>query len=231
MPYDIPVKEAARRLGVSERWLRRLAARGDLRSRRVGSSYLVDPNDLARLKRSVRAPGRPMSARSAWALLAVLSGEEPAWISASARSRLRSALRYGAHPADLLRRSQPRSEVVEWRVLESDLAKVQADHSLVRTGLSRDRVDLDLVWAENSEALDAYVTREAVDVLRRRLAPETAPSEPNLVLRVPFEPWVLKFSGEAPAAVVAADLLDHDDARVSRAGADLLERLHRDHDS
>ncbi|MDQ3822955.1 MAG: helix-turn-helix domain-containing protein [Actinomycetota bacterium] len=231
MAADIPVKEAARRLGVSERWLRTLADRGDLRARRAGWAYLVDAEDVERLKRHQRPPGRPLSAHNAWALLAMLTGEEPRWITPSARSRLRKALAYGAHPAALLRHSQPRSQIFRWRVLPSDLAKIATTHPFVRSGLSATPPDLDVVASRDLATLDAYVTQPTPEALRARLKPETASRRPNLLLRVPVEPWVLTSPSEAPAAVVAADLLEHDDSRVVRAGERLLERLAHDRDS
>jgi hypothetical protein len=42
------------------------------------------------------------------------------------------------------------------------------------------------------------------------------------VLRVPVQDWILSFQ-DAPAPVAAADLLLHDDPRVARAAAQLLE--------
>lgn len=64
--------EAADRLGVSDRQIRRLAAIGDLPARRVGDRWLISADAVRSRSRSAPRAGRPLSARMAWAVLAAV---------------------------------------------------------------------------------------------------------------------------------------------------------------
>jgi excisionase family DNA binding protein len=65
----LSLPEAARRLGVNESRVRQRIAAGSLRAEKVGGRWLLDEADLA--DAGERPVGRPLSARSAWALVAV----------------------------------------------------------------------------------------------------------------------------------------------------------------
>ena len=70
---EISVAEAAQRLGIGEQRVRSLAASGHLPARRLGHAWALDSAAVdARMKGARR--GRPLSARSAWALLLLLEG-------------------------------------------------------------------------------------------------------------------------------------------------------------
>lgn len=64
--------EAADRLGVSERQVRRLATAGGLTGRRVGGRWLIDADAVRDRCRSEPKTGRPLSARMAWSFLAAM---------------------------------------------------------------------------------------------------------------------------------------------------------------
>jgi excisionase family DNA binding protein len=70
----LSVHEAAKRLGVSDRRVRALIDSGRLDAQRVGRAWIIHPIALASVD-GARSPGRPLSARSAWA---ELIGERPA---------------------------------------------------------------------------------------------------------------------------------------------------------
>ena len=89
---EINVREASRRLGVNDSRARQLLRAGDLRGRRVGNSWLVLAEDVARLERGRRRPGRPLAPKRAWAVLDLLDGCQASWLSASARSQVRRYL-------------------------------------------------------------------------------------------------------------------------------------------
>jgi len=76
-------------------------------------------------------------------------------------------------------------------------------------------------------ALDGYVSSKALAQIEKKLKPAKSPDNPNIVLRVPSQPWVLSQGPVAPPAVVAADLLAHPDGRVARAGRKLLQSIAR----
>ena len=119
--------------------------------------------------------------------------------------------------------SAPRERIYRWRFLPGDLPKLFVHFSLIRSGLSADSGDLDLV--PQDKGIDAYVDSESLDVLRRRFKPLEESSSPNAILRVPSLSWPLEHSDMVPPAVIAADLLVHEDPRVVRAAKELLARL------
>ena len=211
--------EAARRMGISRQRVRVLAREGRLNARKIGHRWLFEgpPGD--------RAPksGRPLSSASAWAALALLSGENPRWVPVTALSRLRRRLRDVEWSIRVLRTSQPRSRIERLRVLPSDLRKITAEMTVVASGLSALTKDFDLM--PGGEALDAYIGADGFRRLMRRFKPASGTADSNLILRIPNVPWVLGFP-RAPLAVVAADLLDDPDARVARSGRDVLRKLH-----
>lgn len=217
---EISVREAARELGVDERRVRALIQAGRLPARKLGGVWAIEASAPRRLVE--RRAGRPLSAANAWALLALLSGGHPDWIDPAAASRLR---RKRSDPDWLVRtlvRSEHRSEVHRWRVLDGDLTKIRDGYHVVPAGLSAQIGELDIV--SPPRGLDAYVDRRLIKQLSRRFRPVARAAQPNLILRVPAHGWILGHT-VAPPAVIAADLLDHEDPRVRRAARRLLTTL------
>lgn len=212
-------REAASALGISVQRVRMLARAGRLPAAKVGHRWIVE-----RLPSGdrVRRSGRPMSSDSAWAALALISGSRPHWIHASSVSRLRRRLQHPEWTLRALERSQARAKVERLRFLPSDLVKIRAEGGLVLTGLSALTPEFDIV--EVHDRIDAYLNSGKLQSLKQRYRPAQGASEGNVTLRVPNRPWILAFP-RAPAAVVAADLLEDQDARVSRAGRAALRRL------
>jgi len=211
--------EAARALGISVQRVRVLARAGRLPAGKVGHRWVVErlpPGDRE------RRSGRPLSSDSAWAALALISGLRPRWIHASSVSRLRRRLQNAEWTLRELERSQARAKVERLRFLPSDLAKIRAEGGLVLTGLSALTSEFDIV--EVHDRIDAYVNAGKLKSLKQRYRPDPGAPEANVTLRVPNRSWILAFP-RAPGAVVAADLLEDQDARVSRAGRDALQRL------
>lgn len=86
--------EAAKRLGFTEVSVRQLIEAGQLAAiGRVGRSTLLDRSSVERLAAAGTRRGRAWTAKTAWAALAMPSGQNPTWISASEKSRLNSRLR------------------------------------------------------------------------------------------------------------------------------------------
>lgn len=214
---SLPVGKAAEALGVSPQRVRQLLAGGRLTGQKVGGRWLVE------LPPMPRAPlrGRPLSARIAWAALALLSGEHPTWLSSSERSRLTKRMRVPGF-LDALEDTEPRAAVTSLRVLPIDLDPILERERVVVTALAAGLAGLDL--PARPAVHDGYVEAGAVHRVRRTFAPIESPTQPNLVLRVPTHPWILA-RGAAPAAVVAADLLMHADERVRRAARETLQEL------
>jgi hypothetical protein len=86
---------AAQRLGRSPHEVRRLVRAGQVCAHRRAGRWFVPMSEVRRLQRLPQPVGRPFSPGSAWALLAMLAGDEPAGLSAPRRSQLRRHLHDG----------------------------------------------------------------------------------------------------------------------------------------
>lgn len=214
------MEQAARALGVSPRRVRALIASNRVPAVRVGRNWALDGSLLWSHRR--RGGGRPISADTAWALLALLSGSQPSWVDVFSRPRLKRRLLDQHWLEEALQWSEPRAAVHSWRVLPTDLPKLQ-DYGLVRSGLAAQIPGLDIV--PMGDEVDGYVSSRALTQIEKRFQPSKSTDNPNVVLRVPSQPWVLSQGSVAPPAVVAADLLAHPDSRVTRAGRKLLQSI------
>ena len=89
----VSVAEAARRLGVGVPRIHQRIADGSLRAERLGSQWVIDELSLFRVAERKTA-GRPLSARSAWAIIALAEGDDVglAALAASERSRAKARL-------------------------------------------------------------------------------------------------------------------------------------------
>jgi hypothetical protein len=72
----LAVPVAARELGISDQRVRSLLDSGALRGRKVGQSWLIDPQDVQRRAAHGKQPGRPLSANNAWLSLLLLAAVE-----------------------------------------------------------------------------------------------------------------------------------------------------------
>jgi hypothetical protein len=213
----------AQRSGRSAQNLRRLARDGRIPAQRVGRDWQLPIEVIASLQERGHG-GRPLAAANAWGLLALLSDENPKWVDARVRYRLR---RYLGAPERLLRllaSSQARSSVRSYWLPADDLPSLAKEPGLVRSGLaSAAPPDFDLFYFE--PVLDAYLEQRRLQSLISRYRPLEHANAPNIWLRVPSHRWVLRKDGAAPVAVVAADLLDHPNERVRHAGRRALLNL------
>ncbi len=108
---EVTVREAAARLGVSERQVQRLASSGRLQVvRRVGSTLLLDDTGLERA--GAASAGRIWAPVTAWAAIDLLELGATDRLHGSALSRLRRRLRECDAP-DLVRLAGDRA--VRWR--------------------------------------------------------------------------------------------------------------------
>lgn len=88
----VSVAEAAELLGVHPQRIHQRIREGSLPAAKVGNQWSINRVDLRRLAHH-SGPGRPLSSKSAWDLLAVADSDQAAsQLSPSARSRARSRL-------------------------------------------------------------------------------------------------------------------------------------------
>lgn len=223
---DISVKEAGQRLGVSESRIRQLLGAGDLRGRRIGRTWLVDGDDVARLQGQRRLPGRPVGPKRAWAIIDLLDGGRAPWLSYSERSQVRSYLaRLDEPDADEWRSVlRGRSEVRPVRAHPAVVARLGQFDGVLPTGVAEAvRRGFDLVAVAEVKP-EFYMTIEEWGRLARPLV--LLPSfDANVVIKHPRIVWPFEGRGAVPDAAIAADLLQSAEPRAVRAGQLRLNEL------
>lgn len=217
----VSVAKAAEYLAVSPRRVRRMLADELLAGHRIGREWAIERRSLENLRRHRGSVGRPWRASSAWAVLAVASGNDSD-LSSLDRSRARRRLAERGL-AGLVTRLGARADKRQLYGHPSVLGPLAAESGLVRSGVSAaadcgaDIVALDF--------LEAYVSEGRIAALIKQYGLDPDAERPNAVLRVvdeeawPFAPGI----DVAPRAVVAIDLLEADDERSRRAGAALAQ--------
>ncbi|MFE1267557.1 helix-turn-helix domain-containing protein [Streptomyces sp. NPDC058758] len=231
------VRQAAEGLGVHDSRVRQLLQAGKLQGSRVGGRWLVEADSLQGRKRAAPESGRPLSARNAWGALAILSGCRPSGLSDPERSRLlarlRSLAKDGEVPAARLQKLlASRADVRRYSIHRSLLSALIEDPNVVRAGASAaPRVGADYVAPGRAEV---YVHPERLQELEEAFGLVPDAQRGNLIVRVPPAsawPFLVPDSQapcegrDAPAPVVAADLLDAHEDRASVAAEGILEPL------
>ena len=231
---EIEVKEASRRLGVDDSRVRQLLRAGSLRGRRVGNSWVVLVDDVARLEKNRIRAGRPLAARRAWAALDLLGSGRAPWLSDSARSQVRSHLARLDEPGpevwlSLLR---SRSDVVHALAHPAALKRIADVDGALRAGVSESvHRGFDLV-ALGDAIPEFYLEASSWPPVAQSLAIRES-AEPNLVVRIPSDVWPFDEASAVSDAALAADLLESAEPRAVAAGArrlnELLARWQREH--
>ena len=231
---DISVAEAARRLGVGVPRVHQRIADGSLPATRVGSQWVIDEASLAPAAES-HAPGRPLSHRSAWALLALSQSDQDALdaLAPAERSRARERLQRllaqsppGARPSEVeaqaaaaLLRSwfRNRAERRLYRASPRDLPDMRDDHRLTLTGLSHPRSGI-----AAGDLVEGYLAAEYVDdvVADHLLSTPAADRDANVVLHV-----AAAAPGPMAPLLLAADLAEHRRPREEARAAELLREI------
>lgn len=222
---EIEVKEASRRLGINESRVRQLLRAGDLRGRHVGNSWLILADDVARLERSDRRPGRPLAPKRAWAMIDLLEGGGASWLSYSARSQVRDRLENLDEPGpnEWIALLRGRSRVLDVVGHPAALDRLRRADG-VRVGGAVAGRGFDLV-ALADPVPEYYVPEEQWDQLASSLALQES-REPNVHIRIPREVWPFSEPGDSvPDAALAADLLESPEPRSVSAGAGRLNQL------
>jgi excisionase family DNA binding protein len=227
----ISVAQAAERLGVSVSRIHQRIADGSLDAQRVGAQWVVDERSMLRMGERSKA-GRPLSARSAWAVIAASENDRDGLRSggpaAAARARVR--LRRLLEPAA----ERPASEEVvdDLAVSLRSILRNRAQRRLFRAAPS-DLNDLraDERWAMvvdlgasgiASTDVEGYLGESDVDPVRRDYLLVEADRDANVVLHVipngqhPYPNSRLR---------LAADLAEHRGPREAAQAAELLHEL------
>lgn len=225
MANDMSVAEASVALGVDASFVRRMLRSGALRGRHLGRAWVVSGEALAELQERRVGAGRPLSPRRAWAMLSILDGGRPDWISAVARSQVRAQLRQ-LHGADArvwrgaLRSREHRHALSGHR---SAIARLADIRDVWPAGVgAASMVGADLVVAQAIP--EFYVSEGRWESIASKLHLVPALGSPDAYVRVPRVIW--PFGSEGPRrAALAASLVDSGDWRAARGGADVLNDL------
>ena len=216
-------RDLARRLGIDESRVRRLAASGKLPGRKVGHDWLFELDLVGDRVSNVRSPGRPFSQANALGLLYLASGAEAGWLAPAVRSRLQRRL--GTSISKLLPRLRSRAERRVYRAPDALLEKLRSDPEFILSGVSAsDHYGMRIVAPG---LIEGYADPALIDRVAYRYGLErVGERDANLIVHVAPRGFLPR-SRFMPRAVVAADLADHSDARTRRVGEDLLARRGR----
>lgn len=213
---------AAEHLKVSERQVERLARGGELTvTRTVGGALLLDAASVLVWGRLDRHQGRPWSAATAWAALALLSGARVDWLSPSALSRLRHRLR-NSEASELAWLVRKRAAVHRMRGWGDD-------NGLQRTGVSALRDQQIAVLFDLSaidRGTDGYVRASDFDAVVAQLGLLQDMAGDVRVRVVPDDAGYK--ADQRLTAAVAVDLIESLDTRESAAGLRVLQSLLED---
>jgi segregation and condensation protein B len=243
----IGVAEAAQLLGRDRTRIYALLRSGDLVAAAPGDDSAAGPVRIERtsLERWLVAGGdggRPLSARNAWALVGLASGEQPfaerclgllEHPSEVSRTRARVSRETLVDLAPRLRR---RAMLVVRQLPRSLHQALEQDAALVPTGLSAASA---YGWDElshrpgSSWSLDAYLPLEAFSTLQEQLNRldidepiDEVIDRDAVLLRVVDEPWPFPpHYPIAPQPLAALDLLDYPDLVARRIGREVLSSL------
>ena len=214
------VTEAAAALGLTRQRVSRLVAEGALRARRLGSQTLVRRDDVDARLESRSAGGRRYSPRRAWALILLADGIIPPGLDAPSLSRLRSVLRRQGL-WEIRARLSSRAERRNLRAHSSDLARLAAEDSVVRTG-PRFASEAGLGLVAPDAPVELYVDAATAQRLELRYSLRSS-DDPNVMLRVvPDEVRDWLAGPVAPRTAVALDLAEDRDPRSQAVAREAL---------
>jgi len=240
---QVSVAEAAVRLGVGVQRIHRRIAEGSLRAERVGHQWVIDEADLILLGES-RSAGRPLSERSAWAVVAVSELDRDALGRLASSERARARHRWGlllgeavggvsgseaqvhsiaSRVASLLRN---RAERGLYRASPRDLPDMREDRRLVLSGLSHPESGI-----ASGEVVEAYVSADELDavVAEYLLSEDRGGNVVVHVISLADAASGLRGPRGVPALVVAADLAEHRGPREEARAVELLRSLEARH--
>ncbi|NYG59415.1 excisionase family DNA binding protein [Nocardioides daedukensis] len=230
----ISVAEAAAQLGVGPQRVHQRIQDGSLPAERIGSRWVIDEKHLHRIAGS-RAPGRPLSERSGWALIAVAAGDSDLLqdLSAPDRSRARARLRSllsAAYDIDdprevgrlLSTALRNRANRRCYRAAAPDLPDLREDHRILLSGLSHPDSGLTA-----GDVVEGYMSIDDLDdVMQEYLLRDVDEDRANVFLHiVPPDAQPRRLGNRARKLLLAADLAQHDGPRELHRAVDVLREL------
>jgi excisionase family DNA binding protein len=236
----IGVAEAAERLGVGVARIHQRIADGSLSAVRIGAQWVIDEASLDAVADS-NAPGRPLSGRSAWALVALVDDNQRALgrLAHAERSRARRRLsellaksRPGVQHAEghvkdvaALLRSLMRSRADRrlYRAASLDLPALRRDERVTLAGLSHDRSGI-----ASGDIVEGYVSTDVLAAVVDDHLLSSVDKSPNVVLHVVGTEFLDAVDGLG-RLLLAADLADHRGPREEARAVEVLREIAEQH--
>ncbi|WP_084182440.1 MerR family transcriptional regulator [Mycolicibacterium austroafricanum] len=216
---EMTAADAAEHLQVSQRQVRRLASNGVLATTRVvGRTLLLDAASVHQLAGRTRHNGRPWTAATAWAALALLSGQHAPWMDSAALSRLRHRLR-GARATEVAWLARGRARVHQMHGWGQDAGLILTGVSALRDPKLSALFDL----SPAERGVDGYAAARHFDDMVTDLG-LFDDVEGDITVRV--VPDDAGYEVDRPLiAAVAVDLSESLDTREAAAGQRVLNDL------
>jgi excisionase family DNA binding protein len=228
---NVSVAEAARRLGVGVPRVHKRIADGSLGAERIGSQWVVDELSLLRVAER-NEPGRPLSARSAWAIIALAEGDDKALSRLAPSERARAKSRLNELLNLVSKRPQGEAEVRRIASALRLMFRNRADRVLRKAadadlpGLRDDArwqsiASLAVIGIAASD-VDGYLAGRDVDSLSRDFLLMPADSDANVVIHVLPEGQRVYSDSKLR---LAADLADQRGPREELRAGELLREV------
>lgn len=223
----VGVREAAERIGVSQRRVRAMIAAGQLDAEKAQGRWLIEQGSLDRVADISRRAGPPWSPVLAWAYLLYRDGDPHALDGLSRVSRHRVARRAGASLGldELAALAARRAE--SWRCRAHPSVIDELLEAGTVSGLSAAGALGVGVGVRPGEHADVYLPKSLAQQLVDELALSPARgADVNAIVRsVPESAWRLDYRDVAPLLAVALDMAEHADVRSREAAARLADRV------
>jgi putative transcriptional regulator (Ypuh-like) len=228
----VSVAEATRMLGIGRARVYQLLEAGVLEAVDTEPVQITLASVERRLQ-SVPPVGAQLAPLSAWAVLALASGDAASTRHVAGllgdpdRSRARTRLKERGL-LELLPRLRERATCRGFVVGAEQLVDILADPRLVLGGASAARL-LEWQLPEGSRPVEAYVPEYQLADVVVRYALERDEQHPDVLLRSTPEPWPFPpHARVVPALVSALDLSESADPELAIVGRSRLEELARD---
>ncbi|MBV6725579.1 helix-turn-helix domain-containing protein [Nocardioides daeguensis] len=228
---SVSVAQAAQRLGVSVPRIHQRIADGSLAAERIGSQWVVDERSLVRIQERSKA-GRPISLRSAWAVIAASENDRDRLKEGGSVTSARARVHLDRLLAPYLVRADDEESVGELAVSLRSMFRNRAERRLLRAAPA-DLADLraDSRWASlvdlgasgiASGDVEGYLEESKVEGVAKDYLLVESDRGANVVLHVipdgqyPFPNSRLR---------LAADLAEHRGPREEARAAELVHEL------
>jgi len=232
---NVSVADAAKQLGVGVPRIHQRIADGSLRAERIGSQWVVDERSLLRVAEH-KAPGRPLSVRSAWAIVALAEGDRQALAQLAPAERARAKARLDNLLALVSKAPNTEADVrriaaaLRWLFRNRAKREMRKAANLDLPGLRSDTRWQSLINSAasgiGSSDVEGYLAAIDVKPLEQDFLLMPADTDANVVIHV-LPTGQKTYPGSK--LLLAADLADHCRPREELRATELLREAAEEH--